>query len=476
VSAAVRLGVLTLLDLVVRGGTVVSDRSIEQADVGVEAGRIAVVGREVPRGRRELDAAGAYVIPGAVDAHTHLNSEWPFEEERRPVDGFHHGTRAAAAGGVTTVCDFVYQGGDGDLRRAIDRVRARADAQAVVDYALHPVVTDLRPSVAAEAPRLVAEGFPSFKFYTLLPDFTAHGVDYLSLVAAIGQAGGLAMFHCEDPDILGYCRAEAMSSGRVGPRHYAGSRPTEIEAAATARAVRMGSVTGTPVYLVHLSCAEALEEAVAAKRRGARVFVETRPLYLYLTADAMEGSDAHAARYESTPPLRTKADRELLWSGLVDGDIDVVATDHVGFSLADKYRPGDTMDQVPKGVANLQALVSMLFSEGVRTGRLPLRRFVDLIATTPARIFGLFPDKGVIAIGSDADLCIIDPVACRPIDPNRMESLSDFDLFESFTVTGWPVCTVSRGEVVYSDGEVTAPAGRGRFVPGRTGVAKARAI
>ena len=450
----------------VRHGTVVTDRSSEHADIGIEDGRIAVVGREVPRGRVELDATGAYVLPGAVDAHTHLNSVWPFEEERTPADDFGSGTRAAAAGGVTTVCDFAYQSGNGSLRDAIREVTAASEAEAMVDFTLHPVVTRLTPSVEAEAAELVGGGFPSFKFYTPLPDFNERGPAYLRLIAAIGAAGGCAMFHCEDPDLLAYCRERAAAAGRLTPRHYAWARPPEIEGAATARAVRIGSVTGTPVYIVHLSSGEALGEAVAARRRGATVFVETRPLYLHLTAEAMDGSDAHAARYEGTPPLRTAADRERLWSGLADGEIDVVATDHVGFMLRDKYRPGDTMDQVPKGVANLQTLVPMLYSEGVRSGRLSMPRLVELVATAPARIFGLFPRKGTIAAGADADLCIFDPGTRRSIDARAMESRSDFDVYEGFEVTGWPVCTIARGEIVYRDGEVTATPGRGRFTPG----------
>jgi dihydropyrimidinase len=414
----------------------------------------------------EVDASGAFVLPGAIDAHTHLNSLWPFEDERRPVDGFESGSRAAAAGGVTTVCDFVYQLEDGDLRHALDVVQADADCHSVVDYAFHLVVTALGPNLERQVPDLVSDGFPSFKFYTVHSEFAERTSAYMDLIHTVGAAKGLAMFHCEDPGILDYCRRRSVALGRTTPRFYAASRPPGIEAAATALAVHISDVTGTPAYIVHLSSTAALDEVLTARRHGATVFVETRPLYLHLTADAFNQDDALAARYVSTPPLRTSGDRDRLWRGLADSEVDVVATDHVGFCLADKYRVGDTMEQIPKGVANLQTLVPMLFSEGVLTGRITLEGMVDLVATHPAKLFGLYPRKGVIAIGSDADFCVLDPNRTATVAVQMTTSASDFDVYEGLSVTGWPVCTISRGEIIYQDGQVFAPPGRGNLVRG----------
>jgi dihydropyrimidinase len=274
------------------------------------------------------------------------------------------------------------------------------------------------------------------------------------------------MFHCEDQAIVDHCRRLLLEAGCVAPRFYPQSKPVEAEVSATAQAIGMATVARVPCYIVHLSAAAVLDEAMLARARGASVFVETRPLYLYLTAASFEAEDAEAARYIGTPPLRQEEDRRRLWQALAAGDIDVVASDHVGFTAAQKYTPGDTFDTVPKGVANLETLLPMLYSEGVNRGRIPIERFVQVIATNPARLFGLYPQKGTIAIGSDADLCILDPNERRLLSGASLHSAADLELFEGIEVTGWPAYTISRGELVYERGAIVGQPGRGLFVPG----------
>ena len=452
-------------DLLVKGGTVVTEDGHQAANVAVRDGKIVSVGLAEPPSQRVIDASGLLVLPGGIDAHTHLNSVWPFPDERRPADDFESGTRGAAAGGITTVCDFVYPLESESLVDAFTRVSKAAESSHV-DFALHMVVTTFSEAYVHEVEEVIAAGMPSFKFYTPQPDFIVNGSKYLTLLQRVGRLGGIAMFHCEDGAILDYCRAALFAAGRLSPRYYPQSKPVEAEISATAEAINMAAVAEVPSYIVHLSAAAALDEALSARSRGVTVFVETRPLYLYLTADRFDADDEVAARYVGTPPLRQESDRDHLWQAITSQEVDVVASDHVGFTAAQKYVPGDTFDTVPKGVANLQSLLPMLYSEAVHRRGLPVERFVQLISTNPARLFGLYPRKGTIAPGADADLCILDPTERRILTSSLLQSAADLELFEGSEVTGWPVYTICRGSVVFEKDNVVGGAGHGRFVPG----------
>lgn len=456
-------------DLLVQGGRVAAgDDGLRVSNVVIHNGVIVAVTNEAPQAVRVIDASELLVLPGVIDAHTHLNSVWPFSGERRPADDFQTGTRSAAAGGVTTVCDFVYPLEGESLLQAIDRVTADVIRSSHIDVALHIVVTTLQPSYLSELAEVVAAGYPSFKFYTQLPDFVSRGSDYIRLLAALRELGAVAMFHCEDAAIIDFCHGNLLRDGRLAPRHYPESKPAEVEVSATALALNYASVARIPAYLVHLSSAVALAQAQLARATGQKVFVETRPLYLYFTDERFQAEDAIAARYVGTPPLRHSHDQEQLWAGLASAQVDVVASDHVGFTLSQKYQPGDTFETVPKGVANLETIAPMLYSVGVQSGRLTLAQFVRVISENPAKIFGLYPQKGLIAPGSDADLCIFDPTDHRTIEAATMHSAADWDLFEGIEVVGWPAYTISRGQVIYDGREVLSQAGRGQVVRGRT--------
>jgi dihydropyrimidinase len=453
----------TMMELVVKGGTVVTASSRMRADVGVADGRITAIGLDLPSEGTVIDASGAYVFPGGVDCHVHMNTASQMSRPR--ADSIERGTVGALAGGVTFFADFAGQEQGGSLRAALARSVAIAERESRIDYSFHLIIADPTPEVAGEVAGLVDEGYPSYKFFTPQPAFNSRGGDYLRFLNAVASAGGLAMFHCEDAAILDYTQQQVLAAGKTAVSNYPDSRPPEVEAGATARAMEIAAATGVPMYVVHLSCEAALLHTRAARARGLPVYVETRPIYLYLNCSRFDADDAEAAKYVGIPPLRPQSDIDVLWAALRSGDIHTVQTDHVGYAMAEKYHEGDTCLTVPPGMSNLETLLPMLYSEGVGKGRITLERFVEAISTNPAKLFGLYPRKGTIAVGSDADLCILDPAKSKTIHAPDMHGGSDFEVYEGFDVTGWPVVTISRGEVVFKNDEVCANPGRGMRVP-----------
>ena len=442
------------IDLAVRGGTIVTAGGSTRADVGVEAGRIAAVG-DVPRAERELDASGKLVLPGCVDLHTHLASTPTLV----PLDDFEHGTRAAIAGGVTTVCSMVYQ--EGTLRAGIERGLGDA-ARSLADFAFHVVVTDPSDAAVAELPSLARDGHSGLKVFMVAPRFDERVGDYVRLLAASARAGMLVAVHAEDHAIVARATADLHAAGHDAVRFFPASRPPEAEDLAIRSATQLAEQTGAAIYLVHLSSRLALAALAEAKARGLPVYGETRPLYLYLTRERFERSDA--ALWVGQPPLREREDVAAIWDALGSGLLDTIGTDHYPHARAAKLAPGLAFDLVPPGVANLETLLPMLYAEGVRRGRLTLERMVDVLATTPARIAGL-RSKGEIAVGKDADLVLFDPTNTRTIRATEMHSACDYDPFEGWEVTGWPRAVLLRGEVAYDKGGVRAMPGTGRFVP-----------
>jgi dihydropyrimidinase len=439
----------------VRGGTVVTPGGERRADIAIDGERISGIG-EVGPASREIDARGKLVLPGCVDLHTHLASTPTFV----PLDDFEHGTRAAIAGGVTTVVSMVYQE-DGSLERGIER-GMRDAARSLADFAFHVVVTDPSEAARAEIPGLLRKGHAGLKVFMVSPRFVERRDDYRLLLRAAAEAGAVVAIHAEDHAIVAARTAELHRHGRTGVEHFPESRPVEAEVKAVAEAVDLAAATQATIYLVHLSSRAALDTMRVGKRRG-RVFGETRPLYLYLTRAQFDRPDA--ALWVGQPPLRSADDVEAVWTALAHGTLDTVGTDHVPHTRAAKLAPGVTFDRIPPGVSNLETLLPMLYSEGVRKGRLTLARLVEVLATAPARIAGMYPRKGVIAIGSDADLVVFDPDAHRTIHAVDLHSACDYDPYEGWEVTGWPETVISRGEIVFERGDTRANPGRGRFVP-----------
>ncbi len=432
--------------MVTAGGT-------SRADVGVQDGRIVAIG-DARRAEREFDATGMLVLPGCVDLHTHLAST----PTNTPLDDFEHGTRAAIAGGVTTVCSMVYQ--EGTLRAGIER--GLRDAQrSLADFAFHTVVTDPNDAAIAELPSLARDGYSGIKVFMVAPRFDERITDYVRLLRAAAAAGMLVAVHAEDHAIVARATADLHAEGHDAVRYFPESRPAEAEEAAIRAAAQLAAKTSAAVYFVHLSSRAALGALAQAKARGLRVYGETRPLYLYLTRERFEEPDA--ALWVGQPPLREREDVDAIWDALRSGLLDTVGTDHYPHRRAAKLAPGLAFDRVPPGVANLETLLPMLYSEGVRSGRLTVERMVDVLATSPARIAGL-RGKGEIAVGNDADIVIFDPERTRTIRASEMHSACDYDPFEGWEVTGWPAVTLLRGEVAYAKGEILARPGAGRLV------------
>lgn len=446
-------------DLVVRNGTIVTSEGRYEADLAVAGERIAQIGG-APRGRREIDARGKLILPGGIDPHVHLSQPEPPGTSPSWCDDFATGTRAAAAGGITTVGNMSFPWPGQSLLETVDRDTAAVAAEAVVDVLLHAVLTDPEAQPATDIEALAAAGLTTWKFFTSFGGFTEQPAPYLAAMRLAAEHGLLTLVHCEDAAILDAALAHLVATGQTGVEHYPRARPTSAEAAATARIVNFVEESGAPSYIVHLSSAAALEEVRRGRARGLPLAVETRPLYLFLTEERFAEPDG--AKYAGQPPLRTAADVDALWDGLARGEIETIGSDHAPWRYADKVFPGVDVGSVRPGVADLDVMLPLLFSAGVGTGRLSLERFVQMTAATPARLLGLAPRKGTIAPGADADLVLWDPTLTKPIRAADFASNGDFSPYEGWDVTGWPVTTISRGDIVFAEGEHVGAPGRGR--------------
>jgi dihydropyrimidinase len=448
-----------MLDLAIVGATAVTPSAVGAADVGVRAGKIEAVAPPGTLGpaARTIDARGMLLMPGAVDPHTHLDAEM---YDSRTADDFESGTIAAAAGGVTSIIDYAFQDAGGTLADAIARWRGKAEGRAVIDYGFHVAIHDPSPETIAEIPRIVERGVSSFKIF-MMSGFEARARDFMRAFRAAAAAGALLTIHAEDEHLIGYCTERLLAAGKRGVEHFGASRPPLSEGAAVGRGLAMTALAGAPAYFVHLSSAGALAAIRRARAAGRIVLAETRPIYLYLTEERF--LEPAGERYVGFPPLRPHEDRDAVWEALADGTVDVVATDHCSWTL-ERKRAADRFTRIPPGVSNLETLVPMLYSEGVAKGRISLPRMVDLVAANPAKIFGLYPRKGAIIPGADADLVVFDPKRKVVIDAAAMHSRADYDVFQGFEVTGWPRQTISHGEVIVTERTVSAAPGRGRFL------------
>ena len=454
---------MTKVDLVIRNGEIVTTAgSVGCADIGIANGVIVQIGGEL-EGDKELDATGKLIFPGGIDAHVHLSSpptETPVEP--RWVDDFTSGSAAALAGGITTLGNMTFPV-QGELPLAsIKRDEEIARTQTIADLFFHPVLIDMTPELLDDIPNLFESGCNTIKFFTVFQTFDAQIQAYMEAMRRADALGMLTLIHCEDYMSIKDATERLTAAGKTSLRYYPESRPVSSEVVATQRAVAFAEETGAPVYIVHLSSAEALNVCARAQARNVPVYVETRPLYLHLTRERFEDEDG--AKYLGQPPLREQSDVDALWKGLREGTIHTVCTDHAPWSLAAKLDPAHDINNLRPGVANLQTMLPMLYSEGVRLGRISLGRFVELTSTNAAKLFGLFPQKGTISVGSDADLVIFDPDLTLTVEASMLKSNSDYSAFEGWSVTGWPLITLRRGEIVFQDGVITGAPGSGQIV------------
>jgi dihydropyrimidinase len=452
-------------DLVIRGGTIVTPGHREIADLGVQDGRIAQIGGAMT-GEGELGAHGLLVIPGGVDAHVHLVcaalAEAVGPEEPAWVDDFWTGSLAALSGGITTIGNMTSALPGESMTAAIARDIAGAGAEAAADWFLHPVLAGVGGGTEAEIADLAADGHTSLKVFLSDPEYAVGTPGVAGAIAAAGRAGSVTLVHCEDAGILAETGQELIGAGRGAVRHFPDARPVSAEVAAVDDAIGLTRRSGAPLYIVHLSSAAALDRCRLARAAGLPVYVETRPLYLHLTRERFAEPDA--AKYVGAPPLRDQPDRDALWRGLGAGDIDTVCSDHAPWTLAAKLDPALDVVTARQGVADLETLMPMLFSEGVVTGRISLDRFVELTSANAARLFGLSPRKGAVTVGSDADLALWDPQERRVIDGAQMRSRAGYSVYDGWAVQGWPRFVIRRGQIVLADGDCRAEPGSGRWV------------
>jgi len=450
-------------DCIVRGGTLATADRVFDADIGISGGRIAAVEPSLPGDAGTvIDARGLVVAPGAIDVHTHFDTE---VGDGATADDYESGSRAAAAGGITTYINFAFQDRGGGLAAAIEREAAKAAGRSVIDYGFHIAVIDpAAPGALDELPALAGRGFTSVKIFTANTGMAVSDGDVLRVLQAAADAGLMVNVHCEDQALVDHITQRLLGQGQRGVENLVRARPAAAEAVATGRVAAYAAAVGTPVYVVHLSCRAALDAVRAARRAGARVYVETRPAYLYLTAERYRLPDRNGNKYVCWPPLREADDQAALWEGLASGEIQTYATDHTTWMAKQKMDPSLSFAEIPGGVSNVQTSIGMLYAEGVRAGRIPLTTFAAVTAANPAKLFGLWPRKGCLAVGSDADLVAIDPGRAFRVSAAAMESRSDFDPYEGYEAQGWPVLTISRGEVVMRDGQVLGQAGRGRLL------------
>ncbi len=443
----------------IRNGTVVTSERSERADVLIEHGVVSRVAPGIAAAAdRTWDATDRLVIPGGVDVHTHLDMPYG---TLVTADDFESGTRAAAFGGTTTIVDFAVQapgGGGGTLHQALDTWLAKARGKAVIDFGLHLIVTDLPAAAEPELDELVAEGVPSFKLFMAYPGRLM--VDDATILRALlraGANGGTVMLHAENGGAIEVLQRRALAVGRTGPAEHALTRPPLVEAEAASRAIALAELAGAPLYIVHVSAAETVEAIAAARARGVPVSGETCPQYLVLTAACDD------ERFVMSPPLRDGAAQERLWRALAAGDLAVVATDHCPFNLRDKRTHAD-FTTIPGGVPGIETRLSLLWDGGVASGRFDARRFVELTATNPARLFGLFPRKGTIAPGSDADIVVWDPERETTLSAATHHMRVDYSPYEGRVVRGAPDLVLSRGQPVVERGAFMGRAGAGQFL------------
>lgn len=449
------------MDLVIKNGTLVTPEGVFKADVGIEGERIAAIGEGLTA-PQQIDAAGKYVLPGAIDVHVHM--QMPVGEVVSS-DDFYTGTVAAACGGTTTILDFVEPKGAQSLMDALHQRRAEADGRVAVDYGLHMTLNSDDSLRLAEIPAVMEAGCTTFKLYMAYEGLRLGDGAMLRALAALREHRGLPIVHAENHDAIQYLTARFLREGKTAPRYHPLTRPDFMEGEATARALALARVVGLPMYIVHVSCAEALDAVRAARDRGQPAYGETCPQYLLLTRKEYDRPGFEGAKFVMSPPLREEADAVSLWDALASGDLQVVATDHCPFFYEGQKDKGrDAFNKIPGGAPGVETRLPLLYTFGVRADRLTLAQWVRVCCSEPARLFGLAPRKGSLAEGADADLVIFNPHKRVVLHHRILHQNVDYTPYEGFALTGYSETTLLRGQVIVRDGQFVGHAGQGRFL------------
>ncbi|MEE4279962.1 MAG: dihydropyrimidinase [Halieaceae bacterium] len=457
------------LDLIVKNARVATATDAFTADIGVRDGRIVLLGALDLPANTVIDAGGRLVTPGGVDAHCHLDQ--PSTDGSVQADDFFSGTVSAACGGTTTIIPFAAQMKGSGVREAVEDYHRRAEGKAVIDYAFHMIVSDPSPEVlSTELPALISEGYSHFKIYMTYDDMKLTDRQILDLLALARREGALPMIHAENDDCIAWLTDLLEEAGKVAPRFHAHARPMVIEREAAHRAISLAELVDVPVLIVHVSSNAAMTQIQTAQGRGINIFGETCPQYLFLTADDLAQPGFEGAKCICSPPPRTVEEQEHIWRGLKTGVFQVFSSDHAPYSFEDphgKKNAGEdaSFRHVPNGVPGIETRLALLMSEGVMGGRINIHRFVELTATNPAKLYGLFPRKGTIAPGSDADLVIWDQEREFTLSNDMLHHNVDYTPYEGMRLRAWPHQVISRGELIVDGAQCLADAGRGEFLP-----------
>jgi dihydropyrimidinase len=451
----------------IKNGHIITAVDSYIADILIDGEIVSMIGKDlstvVGSVDKTIDATGKLVIPGGVDPHTHM--DLPFGGTSSS-DDFETGTRAAAFGGTTTIIDFAVQYKGQALNEALDAWFAKAEGKATTDYGFHLICTDLPDERLPELKAMIDQGVTSFKLFMAYPGvfLVDDGVIFKAMTAS-GENGGLICMHAENGVVIDVLVKRAIEQGRTAPKYHALTRPTKAEAEGVHRAIAIAEMANSPVYIVHLSCYDALKEVQAARDLGLPAFAETCPQYLLLDYSLYEKPDFEGAKYVMTPPLRDKENQELLWRGLRGDDLQVISTDHCPFCFKEQKELGrGDFSKIPNGGPGVENRMSLIYHHGVAQGRISLNRFVELTSTAAAKIFGLFPKKGTIAVGSDADIVIFDPNREQTISAATHHMRVDYSAYEGWRVRGATETVLSRGRVIVENNEFKGKAGGGRFI------------
>jgi dihydropyrimidinase len=451
--------------VLIQNGTIVNADSTTKADLLIDGATINEIRAGIPASSADkvVDASGLLLLPGGIDAHTHL--DMPFGGTQS-ADDFLTGTRAAAIGGTTTIVDFAIQARGTKMRSALDTWWKKAEGKACIDYGLHMIVTDLPDAGLEDMDDMVREGVASFKLFMAYPNVLM--VDDATIFKALRQTaknGALICMHAENGSVIDVIVQQALAEGKTAPIYHALTRPTKAEAEAVHRSIAMAEMAGVPIYIVHLSSEDALNQVREARDRGLPAFAETCPQYLLLALEDVADKGWDGAKYVFTPPLRERKNQAKLWEGLRKDNLQVVSTDHCPFCFADQKALGkDDFTKIPNGGPGIENRLQLLHHHGVSQGHFSINRFVELVSTAPARIFGMYPKKGVLAAGSDADLVLWDPNEEHTISAATHHMRVDYSMFEGFRVRGNARDVYSRGELIVSGGEFIGKPGRGNYL------------
>jgi dihydropyrimidinase len=453
------------LGIIIKNGTIVTAKDVYKGDIRIDGETITAIGESLPAGPDDMtvDAEGKYVFPGGIDVHTHF--ELPFMGTVS-ADDFETGSRAAIAGGTTTFVDFVIPDKGKPLSTALDAWRRKADGRAVADYGFHMAITEYTESVAEEIPSVIAQGITSFKCFLAYKGlFQVDDGELIAVLENVGRHGGMVSIHAENGDMIATLTRRFLAEGKLTPEYHWRAHPAIAEAEAVERGLTLARFAGQPLYIVHLSSADGLERIKQAVARGDRVLAETCPQYLLLSSDLYCLPDFEGAKYVMSPPLRPADHLEKMWEGIARGYIQTVATDHCPFNFHGQKEMGrDDFTKIPNGIASAGDRFNLLYTYGVGEGRISLNRFVEVVSTAPAKIFGMYPKKGSIIAGGDADLVVFDPEAAGKISVKTQYHNVDYSAYEGFELKGLPLTVLLRGRFAVRDGVYVGEQGHGRFI------------